>query len=277
MKEAAKSILKLVGIYHPLQLFYRGIIKDITRACYRYEYKKYKGGGYTCNYCQASYSKFAPWYPAEADKAALEKNKVIAGYGENIVCPNCLSTARERLIKALLETRFDIGHKKILHLSPEAPVYQYIKDKADVVAADYMPGFYKNTAKSIRFADATRLAYDNAAFDMVIANHIMEHIPDDRSAMREIRRVLKPGGVAILQVPFSTSIASTLEDIHINNPESQSALFGQKDHVRIYQLDNYLQRLREAGFTVDYFPYESLQPFYRYAIQQGEGFIAIRS
>ncbi len=276
MKEAAKKILKSVGIYHPLQGFYRSLVRQFIQARYRAQYKKYKGEGYTCNYCHASYSVFAPWYPAAVDRAAIENNHVIAGYGKNCICPNCLSTARERLVKAVLETRFVIDNKKILHLSPEKPVYRFIKNRAEVIAADYMPGFYKSTAKSVQFADATRLGFDDSIFDMVIANHIMEHIPDDRRALAEIERVLRPGGIAILQVPFSIEIPATLEDIHIHDPQKQSALFGQKDHVRIYRLDDYLQRVAAAGFLVEYLPYESLGVFYNYAIQPGEGFIAIK-
>ena len=276
MKETGKSLLKAIGIYHPLQSFYRGSIRYFTKLRYRAQYKKYKGSGYLCNYCDSSYSMFAPWHPDPANRTAIEQNHVIAGYGQNIICPFCLSTARERLLKAILETWFDINNKKILHLSPEAHVYEFIKKRADVIAADYMPGFYKSVTQSVQFADATRLGFNDNVFDLVIANHIMEHIPDDRSAKYEIQRVLKPGGAAILQVPFSTHIPSTLEDRNINAPEKQSALFGQKDHVRIYQLGDYLQRLREAGFIVDYIPYESLRSFYQYAIQPGEGFISIK-
>jgi len=276
MKETGKSILKAIGIYHPLQSFYRGSIRYFIMLRYRSQYKKYKGRGYTCNYCEASYSVFAPWYPDPADSTAIESNRVIAGYGENIYCPSCLSTARERLLKAILEKQFDIDNKKILHLSPELHVYRFIKDRADVIAADYMPGFYKSISSTVQFADATRLGFNDNVFDLVIANHIMEHIPEDGMAKREIQRVLKPGGAAILQVPFSIHLSSTIEDKNINDPARQSALFGQKDHVRIYQLNDYLQRLREAGFIVHYIPYESLQPFYQYAIQPGEGFISIK-
>jgi ubiquinone/menaquinone biosynthesis C-methylase UbiE len=110
---------------------------------------------------------------------------------------------------------------------------------------------------------------------MVIGNHIMEHIPNDRLAMREIYRVLQKGGIAVLQVPFSESIPNTLEEPNINDPHLQSALFGQKDHVRIYALNDYLHRLQEAGFHTQYLSYDSLSDFYQYAIQPQEGFIVI--
>ena len=96
---------------------------------------------------------------------------------------------------------------------------------------------------------------------MVIANHIMEHVPDDRKAISEIYRILKTGGVAILQVPFSISNSDTIEDPFIKDSKKQSELFGQKDHVRIYNLGNYINRLKKAGFSVQYFSYESMPEF----------------
>ena len=81
-------------------------------------------------------------------------------------------------------------------------------------------------------------------------NHVLEHIPDDRKAMSELRRVLKPGGVAILQVPISANSATTIEDPEITDPDAREQAFGQFDHVRIYGQD-YTTRLAEAGFQVD--------------------------
>ncbi|MCW3120499.1 MAG: Methyltransferase type 11, partial [Chitinophagaceae bacterium] len=153
--------------------------------------------------------------------------------------------------------------------------YTFLCAKASVETADLTPGFYKNIDPDIREADATKLPYTGNYFDLVIGNHILEHIPDDRQAMKEIFRVLRSPGMAILQVPFSTELPETLEDPSISNPEKQSFLFGQNDHVRIYSIWDYINRLRETGFTVEYLSYESLQPFYQFAIQPGEGFFKI--
>lgn len=119
------------------------------------------------------------------------------------------------------------------------------------------------------------LSYADNSFDVVIGNHIMEHIPKDIKAMAEIYRVLKSGGRAILQVPYSTILTGTIEEPGINNPQKQSALFGQKDHVRIYQLQNYLDRLQSCGFTVALIEYRDLTAFYKNAIQVNESFISI--
>ncbi len=97
-------------------------------------------------------------------------------------------------------------------------------------------------------ADICKLPFRDAEFDAVICNHVLEHIPDDRLAMRELRRILRPGGVAVLMVPFQPD-RQTYEDPTVVDPERRTELFGQFDHVRLYGSD-YLDRLRGAGFEV---------------------------
>ena len=81
----------------------------------------------------------------------------------------------------------------ILHISPERKVYEFIKNKSVVITADIAPGYYKKIDKAVQFADLTKLPYEDSSFDMIIANHVLEHIPDDRTAMLELFRVLKNG------------------------------------------------------------------------------------
>ena len=261
-----KHILKRVQLYHPLQSLYRQIISAITKVRYRNTYRKYAGGGFTCNVCGATYRQFVPDYPSEENKAAIEKNKIVAGYGGNIFCPWCMSTARERLVIAYLKDEVDIKSKKILHI---------LKEHATVITADLEPGFYKTIDNSIEKQDATQLGYNNDSFDIVIANHVFEHIPDDRKAMQEIFRVMKPGAVAILQVPYSEILLQTTEEPSIENPQIQSALYGQKDHVRIYLLNDYISLLRETGFFVEIAGEAELKSFSRFAVQPLEKLLKI--
>ncbi|MEM9023365.1 MAG: methyltransferase domain-containing protein, partial [Bacteroidota bacterium] len=97
--------------------------------------------------------------------------------------------------------------------------------------------------------DITAIPHGDNHFDLVICNHVLEHIPDDRLAMRELFRVLKPGGQAILQVPIGLTLEQTIEDPSITDPAEREVRFGQFDHLRIYGQD-YSDRLAEAGFDV---------------------------
>jgi len=252
------------------------VIFYLKRFLYRISFASYKGHGFTCNVCQQQYFRFVDDWPASENKNAISKNNVIAGYGKNIICPNCLSNARERLVIAMLQHHVNILNKKILHLSPEKNVYQYLKSKSEVITADLVPGFYKNIDKQIKQEDAMAFSFADQSFDVVIANHVLEHISDDLKAMSEIFRVLKKGGVAILQVPYSETISATIEEPLIDNPAKQSALFGQKDHVRIYQLNDYISRLEQSGFIVSKISYKELSEFHQYAIQLDETFLEIK-
>jgi SAM-dependent methyltransferase len=139
----------------------------------------------------------------------------------------------------------------VLHLAPEKHIYAFLSKMANVTTADLEPGYYKHIDRTILKEDATCLSFADKSFDLVIANHILEHIPKDRLALSEIFRVLKDGASAILQVPYSSSSPTTLEDLNITNGEKRSALYGQNDHVRIYSLGDYTERLRNAGFGVE--------------------------
>jgi predicted SAM-dependent methyltransferase len=220
------------------------------------------------------YSRFADDLPSPENEPVLIKYKVIAGYGTNILCPFCLSTARERLVIAMLSTT-NVQNKKVLHLSPERNVFRFLSKQSEVTTSDITPAFYKNIDKNILSQDATKLSFRDNSFDMVIANHVLEHIPHDKQAIDEFFRVLKPNGLAILQVPYSETLADTIEEIDITDPHLRSLKFGQRDHVRIYSLKNYVQRLGDAGFNVNVISYDEMQHLYIYGIQKNESFFEI--
>jgi predicted SAM-dependent methyltransferase len=270
MKEIAKRILKRMRIYHPLQSLYRSVLEYAVNKYYKLTYSKFKGNGFTCNFCNASYRNFVPEYPSPNIADAIHSNAVIAGYGKNVFCPDCMSKNRERLLLAVMQHMIVVKNKTILHFSPEKLLFNYLKKEATVTTVDIMPGFYKKIDHAISFSDATNLHFKDESFDMVIANHILEHIPEDLKAMKEMYRVLKSGGMALLQVPYSEKLNDTIEDPYIDNPALQEQLYGQKDHVRIYALTNYLDRLSTAGFRIKVLNAEVLEQFKNFAIQDGE-------
>jgi len=246
------------------------------RTVLRLQYNKYKDVGLLCNFCNHQYSQFVPHYPSYENKEALIRHQVIAGYGENIFCPYCLSSARERLVRCML-VQEDIKNKQILHFSPERSIFNYIAQFADVTIADLNPELYLNISRKVKRENLLALSFSTSSFDFVIANHVLEHIFDDLSAMYEIFRVLKPGGVAILQVPFSNSLINSLETEKIINEKQASALFGQKDHVRIYTLNDYMKKLQSVGFICTLISYEVIKRnFFNLALQPNEHFIKIK-
>src|SRR6185295_8593654 len=164
----------------------------------------------------------------------------------NALCPVCGSLERHRLVWMYLEeegaTLFTPPKKRMLHAAPEACMSKLFQrsEYIDYISIDIEP------CAMIR-VDLTSACFPNDTFDVIYASHVLEHIPDDRKAMREIFRILKRGGTAILQVPINAKV--TFEDSTIITPSQRECVFGQSDHVRIYGED-YYERLKEAGFEV---------------------------
>lgn len=161
-------------------------------------------------------------------------------------CPICGSLERHRLIYLYLRKctdLFDGRPKSVLHIAPEPIIGRLFRSVGFInyVSADLAPG-----EVTLRL-DVTRIPFCDDSFDVIYCSHVLEHVPDDRMAMKEFRRVLKPSGWAILQVPITS--ATTFEDTTVTSPTERERLFGQQDHVRRYGLD-YRERLEDAGFAV---------------------------
>lgn len=169
-------------------------------------------------------------------------------------CPVCHAGHRERLVRLFLEQHEDQWRRpgaRVLHFAPEKSLSGWLSrmDGLDYRAADIEPRRYWHL-KHVMQLNLLGLALPDASVDLIICNHVLEHIPDDRRAMRELRRVLAPGGMAVLQVPIALALASTREGDGSESPADKIRLYGQDDHVRIYTRADYVARLREAGFAV---------------------------
>jgi len=158
-------------------------------------------------------------------------------------CPRCGSLQRHRHLWIFLEREMDV-RGRVLHLAPEAGLERALRARpgVDYVSGDLEPGAAMLTL------DLQRLALADASFDWILCSHVLEHVPDDRAAMRELRRVLCPGGTLIVQVPMYGE--ATDEDPSVTDPSQRRARFGQHDHVRVYGSD-VADRLRDAGLTVE--------------------------
>lgn len=170
----------------------------------------------------------------------------------NSTCPVCGSLERHRLLWNFFEAEtnlFSDSHKKMLHIAPEAC---FVSRFQKLSTLDYLTADLENPA--MVQMDITNIQYPDNSFDIVYCSHVLEHIPDDRTAMKELARVLQPSGWAVLQVPMGTE--PTQENLSITDPEERTRLYGQSDHVRMYGPD-YKERLEESGFQVSAISYLS--------------------
>ncbi|MFA8436975.1 MAG: methyltransferase domain-containing protein [Marinifilaceae bacterium] len=166
---------------------------------------------------------------------------------DNALCPRCLSLERHRLLWLFLKekTSFFDASLKVLHIAPEQCFYKRFRALPNL---DYTTADLESPLADVHF-DVQAIPFSDHSYDVVICNHVLEHVDDDRKAMRELHRILKPGGFAILQVPQDTNLETTYEDPSITDPAEREKHFLQKDHLRLYGLD-YADRLAECGFEV---------------------------
>ncbi|GAA3564432.1 class I SAM-dependent methyltransferase [Snuella lapsa] len=173
------------------------------------------------------------------------------GYGKqrnNVLSPSTLSLERHRLLWLYLKRKTDFFTKdhKVLHFAPEQAFYKRFRRMDNL---DYTTTDLKSPLADVK-ADICDLPFDDGIFDVILCNHVLEHIPDDTKAMSELYRVLKLGGMAVLQIPQDLSRESTFEDDSITDKAERAKIFGQYDHVRVYGRD-YFDKLRRIGFKVD--------------------------
>jgi SAM-dependent methyltransferase len=138
------------------------------------------------------------------------------------------------------------GRSRVLHFAPEVCLTKIMMGVpgVDYLSIDIEPEF------ALMVGDICDLQFKDGEFDVVLCSHVLEHVSDDRKAMREIRRVLKSDGVAYVMVPQDLERPDTFEDPSITSEEEREKAFGQYDHVRLYGRD-FVDRLREAGFAVE--------------------------
>lgn len=189
---------------------------------------------------------------------------------ENVLAPATLSLERHRLLWLYLrqETDFFSAPLKILHFAPEQAFYKRFRQLKNL---DYTTTDLNSPLADVK-ADICNLPFENETFDVVLCNHVLEHIPDDTKAMSEMYRVLKTGGWGIFQIPQDLKRDKTFEDDSITDQKERAKIFGQYDHVRIYGRD-YFDKLRSVGFTVEEVDYTASIPasdIERYRLAKGE-------
>ena len=194
----------------------------------------FKGSNFTDPIDGKSYRKFLPY-----------------GYGKqrpNALSPGTLSLERHRQMWLYLqnETIFFTHKLKVLHIAPEQEFLRKFKKMKNL---EYTSADLFSPIVDVK-ADIVDLPFEDNSFDVIICNHVLEHIVDDIKAMSELYRVMKSGGWGIVQVPMKNSLEKTYEDFTITDPKERQKHFGQYDHVRWYGMD-YFDRLKSVGFETE--------------------------
>ena len=205
------------------------------------------GSRLECPFCGWRFRRFRPsgfHYPV-----IIEKQVIGGHWHRDNVCPRCMSNARERLAYLYLKDRTSLFEQpaRLLHVAPEPQLASALKRSPNIkyVGSDLFAG----PGVMSRF-DIQKTPFADQTFDVIICNHVMEHVSDDSVAMGEIHRILKPGGWAMLQVPIALALDRTIEDPTATTDQQRIDRFGQEDHVRLYSRGDYVQRLEAAGFAV---------------------------
>ena len=219
------------------------------------------------------------------------------GYGNqrnNVLSPSTLSLERHRLLWLYLQNETDFFQSeldsdspvtqnkriklrkdaetssalKVLHFAPEQEFYKRFKKQTNI---EYTTTDLLSPLADVK-ADICNLPFEDNTYDVIFCNHVLEHIPDDTKAMKEMFRVLKPGGMGIFQIPQDLSRASTFSDDTIVDQKERAKIFGQYDHVRMYGRD-YFDKLRSIGFKVieeDYTHKIAPELVEKYCLAKGE-------
>lgn len=194
----------------------------------------YKGDNFIDPIDGNSYRKFLPY--------GYEKQR------KSVLSPGTLSLERHRLMWLYLqrETDFFTSNLKVLHMAPEQSFYKRFRKLKNL---DYTTCDLNSPIADVK-ADIQNLPFEDNSFDVIFCNHVLEHVDDDKKALRELFRIMKPGGWGIFQVPIRYQLDKTFEDSTITDRKERIEKFGQYDHVRVYGMD-YYDILESIGFKVE--------------------------
>ena len=193
----------------------------------------HRGNSRYCFICEKEYSKFL--------------NRGGTFPRENAICPGCNSLERHRIAWHYLKNKTDLfknKNKTFLHVAPEECFEKKLRKH---LGKNYITADLFDPHVDVKM-DITNINYPREHFDIIYCAHVLEHVREDKKALKEFYRILKNDGWAILLVPIEGDKTVEAPD-DVNDPEELFKLFGQRDHVRQYGTD-YIDRLREAGFTV---------------------------
>lgn len=214
-------------------------------------YRK-SGSNHQCYICKNKLRSFTKYGGGYKSMPKFRRNLNMVGSDlDNFSCPYCNSHDRERHLYMFfdeLNIWENIHTAEILHFAPETNLSNKIEE---LTPRRYIKGDFNPQNDGEVKIDATNIQFKDNSFDLLLCNHVLEHIPEYLKALSEIYRVIKPGGFAILQTPYSTVLSSNFEERNINTDELRFFFYGQSDHFRLFSEKQFFSDLQSVGFTLD--------------------------
>lgn len=210
-----------------------------------------------CVFCQEKVEGWVPFSIRVSDFVMR-----IGPIGSNIErfgCPRCGSTDRERHLRLFFERLHilePIRGGSVLHMAPEPRLGEFVRGYNPSL---YVKGDLFPSDESIQRIDLEQIPFSDETFDMVICNHMLEHVDDPEAVLRQLHRVLKPGARIICQTPFAARLTKTLEEPLLQSPDDRLFFYGQEDHLRFFGRD-IEQIITKAGFVGRLVPHVEILP-----------------
>jgi SAM-dependent methyltransferase len=220
-----------------LKRLYQSTIPQKIRADMHVSFWKMKsifvtGNNVNCNCCDKKFSRFL-------DYGDYKKRK-------NAICPNCLSLERTRMLWDFLKDSKYLNNKSILHFAPFRVIEKKIKQ---IPSIKYISGDI-DPMLAMRKIDITKIDYNENSFDVVLCSHVLSVVKNDKKAIQELYRVLKPKGTLILQTYIYKKYEKTFENFNIESNNERYKAYGKHYLQRCYGKD-FIERFIKEGFSVD--------------------------
>lgn len=237
------------------------------------------GGHKQCVMCGHHVWRFMPYMDgSKGHQGLMDAIDMIGSNPDQFECPHCGAHDRERHLLMYLEKTGLLTRMQgtsVLHFAPEKRLGRRL---AAVALGRYVPCDLYPSSPGMQRVDMLDMPFDEGTFDLVIANHVLEHVDDELKALAEIRRVLKPGGHAILQTPYSAKLHHTWQDPGIDTDAARLEAYGQADHVRLFGRDIFA-RFASAGLVSCVSQHHEVLPdidAVKYGINPNEPFFLFR-